>query len=84
MQVLSSHQAKKLCSQCVTRRTRLLFEGLLTVSFLTATGQQAGRPVDQQSYVKATPERGWRQLQRRLDWIQKRRLRTTTVQYAAR
>ncbi len=84
MQVLSSHQAKKLCSQRVNRGTGLLFAGLLTVSFLTATGQQTGRHVEQQSYVKATPERGWQQLQRRLDWIQKKRLRTMTVQYAAR
>ena len=67
MQVLSSHQAKKLCSQWVNRRTRLLFAGLLTVSFLTATGQQAGRHVEQQSYVKATLERGWWQIQRRLE-----------------
>ncbi len=84
MQVLSSHQAKKLCSQRVNRGIRLLFTGLLTVSFLTATGEQTGRHVEQRSYAKATPERGWQQLQRRLDRIQKRRLRTMTVQYAAR
>lgn len=84
MRVFSSHQTKKLCSQMVDRGTRLLFAGLLTVSFLTATGEQTGRHIEQQSYVKATPERGWQQFQRRLDWIQKRRLRTMTVQYAAR
>ncbi len=84
MEVFSSHQAKKLCSQRVYRGTRLLFAGLLTVSFLTAAGEQTERHVEQQSYVKATPERGWQQLQRRLDWIQKKRLRTMTVQYAAR